>query len=248
MTSMLSVRPVQVKRMSKGLQPGDSLPSRKARLRKYPPLTREQQKLVREHLWVAGRLAHSAQRLTGGFTGCFTRDDLESVAHLALCVAATRYNPDLGWKFSTFAWTTVRGWIQHALRDHSRMVKMPRWIPGIRQEVRDLIKQGMSYSEVADELGLDEKQVVQCEESWQEIHSSYDQTPDEARPKEFIYEVDEVKALLGPEVFKRVGDMQDSDIHALLLHVEGELETQEEKERADRMLDELRAAVSDFLR
>ena len=128
------------------------------------------------------------------------------------------------------------------------MVKMPRWIPGIRQEVRDLIKQGLSYSEVADELGLDEKQVVQCEESWQEIHSSYDHTPDEARPKEFIYEVDEVKALLGPEVFERVGDMQDSDIHALLLHVEGELETKEEKERADKMLDDLRAAVSDFLR
>lgn len=249
MTSTLSVKPVQVNCRMKtkpGLQHGDKLPARKSRIKKYPPLTKEQQLLVQNHMWIAGRLAHSAKRLTGGFTGCFTKGDLESVAYLALCVAATRYNPDLGWKFSTFAWTTVRGWIQHALRDHSRMVKVPRWIPGVRQEVRDLVGQGLSYSEIADELGLDEHQVAMCEESWQEIHSSYDQTPDDSRPKEFVYEIDEVKALLGPEVFKRVGDMQDSDIEILLLHVEGELETNEERERAEGMLSDLRKAISEI--
>ena len=249
MTSTLSVKPVQAKiRMTgkHGLQPGDELPKRRSRVKKYPKLTKEQQRLVEDHMWVAGRLAHSAKRITGGFTGCYTKEDLEGVALFALCVASTYYNPDLGWKFSTFAWTTVRGWIQHALRDHSRMVKMPRWIPGIRQEVRDLAKQGMSYTEIADELGLDEHQVAMCEESWQEIHSSYDHTPDDARPKEFIYEIDEVKALLGPEVFKRVGDMQDSDIQTLLLHVEGELETEEERERAESMLSDLRRAITEI--
>ena len=85
-----------------------------------------------------------------------------------------------------------------------------------------------------------------CEESWQEIHSSYDHTPDDARPKEFIYEIDEVKALLGPEVFKRVGDMQDSDIQTLLLHVEGELETEEERNRAESMLSDLRRAITEI--
>ena len=121
-----------------GLQPGDCLPAKKSRQRKYPPLTKAQQKLVEEHMWIAGRLAHSARRLTGGFTGCYTKDDLEGVAFLALCVAATRFQPELGWKFSTFAWGTARGWIQHALRDHSRIVKVPRWIAGVRQEVRDI--------------------------------------------------------------------------------------------------------------
>ena len=243
MTSTLNARPAQVKFMSKGLQPGDKLPKRRSRLKKYPPLTREQQVLVEDHMWIAGRLAHSARRLTGGFTGCYTRDDLESVALFALCVASTRYDPDLGWKFSTFAWTTVRGWIQHALRDHSRMVKMPRWIPGIRQEVRDLSKQGMSYAEIAEELGLDECQVAMCEESWQEIHSSYDHTPDDCRPKEFIYEIDEVKAMLGVQVFEQVGDLSDADIKLLLLHVEGLLESEEEKARAENLLDELKYLV-----
>lgn len=246
MTSTLSVKPVQANFcMSKvdGLQPGDDLPSKKSRLKSYPPLTKAQQKLVEEHLWVAGRLAHSARSLTGGFTGCFTRNDLESVAHLALCVAATRYNPDLGWKFSTYAWTTVRGWIQHALRDHSRMVRVPRWIGGIRQDVRELLSQGYGYNEVAEELGLDEKQVLMCEESWREIHSSYDHTPDETRPKEFIYEVDEVKAMLGPRIFEQVGDLSDADIKLLLLHVEGLLESEDEKSHAESLLDKLRILI-----
>ena len=228
---------------SNGLQPGDILPLTKSRYKKHPPLTKEQQRLVQDHMWIAGRLAHSAKRLTGGFTGCFTKEDLEGVALFALCVASTRYDPSLGWKFSTFAWTTVRGWIQHALRDHSRMVRMPRWIPGIRQEVRDLARQGMTYTEIADELGLDEHQVAMCEESWQEIHSSYDHTPEDSRPKEFIYEIDEVKAMIGDDLLKQVGDLPDSDIKLLLLHVEGMLESDGEKERAEELLDRIKIAI-----
>ena len=243
-----NAKPVKVSRWTmknQGLQPGDKLPSRKCRMRKYPPLTKEQQKLVEEHRWIAGRLAHRAKIMTGGHTGCYTRDDLESVAFFALCVAATRYDPKLGWKFSTFAWGTTRGWIQHALRDFSRMVKVPRWIGGVRSDVKDLLNSGASYTDIEDELGLDGNQILMCEQSWQEIHSSYDYTPDESRSKEFIYEVDEVKAMLGSEIFEKVGDLNDQDIKLMLLHVEGELETQEEKDRADLMLDRLKAAVNE---
>ena len=226
--------------MSKGLQPGDKLPKKRSRLKKYPPLSPAQQLLVEEHLWIAGRLAQSAKAITGGFTGCYTREDLESVGLFALCVAASRYDPELGWKFSTFAWNTCRGWIQHALRDNSRIVKVPRWIREIRNEVKELLANGMSYADVAEELGLEEHQIVMCEESWQEIHSSYDHTPDDARPREFVYEIDEVKTMLGPRVFEQVGDFSDADIKLLLLHVEDELECEQEKERAQMLLEELR--------
>ena len=226
--------------MSKGLQPGDKLPKKRSRLKKYPPLTKAQQVLVQDHLWVAGRLAHSAKSLTGGYTGSYTRDDLESVALFALCVAATRYNPNLGWKFSTFAWGTARGWIQHALRDHSRMVRVPRWIVGVRQTVRDMLAQGCTYDEIEEELGLNAKQIAMCEESWQDVHTSYDQTNDDQRPREFTYEIDEVKTMLGPEVFQQVGDLCDSDIKLLLLHVEGELECDIEKQRAEDLLNKLK--------
>jgi len=226
-----------------GLQPGDKLPGQKDRRKKYPPLTEAQQALVEEHRWIAGRLAHSAKSMTGGHTGCYTKEDLESVALFALCVAATRFKPELGWKFSTYAWNTARGWIQHALRDFSRMVRIPRWVGGVRNDVKELLSQGMTYEEVADELGLDYRQVLMCEESWQEIHSSFDHTPDESRPREFTYEIDEVKAMLGPRVFELVGDLSDHDIELLLLHVEGSLESKEEKERADFLLNHIRFIV-----
>ena len=232
--------------MSKGLQPGDKLPKKRSRLKKYPPLTRPQQLLVEEHLWVAGRLAQSAKAITGGFTGCYTKEDLESVGLFALCVAASRYNPELGWKFSTFAWNTCRGWIQHALRDNSRIVKIPRWIREVRNEVKELIATGLSYAEVAEELGLEEHQVIMCEESWQEIHSSYDHTLDDARPKEFTYEIDEVKTMLGPRVFEQVGDFSDADIKLLLMHVEDGLECEQEKARAQQLLEELRGLLNKY--
>ena len=46
-------------------------------------------------------------------------------------------------------------------------------------------------------LDLDERQITMCEESWQDVHFSYDYTPDEARTREFIYEIDEIKSHLG---------------------------------------------------
>lgn len=226
-----------------GLQPGDSLPKRKNRKKKYPPLTKEQQKLVSDHLWIAGRLAHSARAMTGGFTGCFTRDDLESVAFFALCVAATRYDKSLTWEFSTFAWNTARGYIQHALRDYSRMVRVPRWIMPVREEVKRMLAEGATYDEVCEDLGLTEQQVLMCEQSWQEIHSSYDHTPDEHRPREFIYEIDEAKTLVGKEVMIALGDLPDADLNLLLSHVEGELEDASEVKKAEELMVFLRSLV-----
>ena len=87
---------------------------------------------------------------------------------------------------------------------------------------------------------MEESQVLMCEESWKEIHSSYDHTPDDSRPREFTYEIDEVKTMIGVEVFHEVGDLSDADIELLLLHVEGELETEEDRDRAEEMLGRLR--------
>lgn len=181
--------------------------------------------------------------MTGGYTGCFSRDDLESVAYFALCVAATRYDVSLGWKFSTFAWNTARGYIQHALRDHSRMVRVPRWIPAVRAEVRRMLQDGATYDEVAEELGLSQQQVLMCEESWHEIHSSYDHTPDDWRPREFIYELDEVKTLVGQEVLAALGDLPDGDLNLLLAHVEGDLESEEDRNKAEELMSMLKSFV-----
>ena len=71
-----------------GLQPGMEIEKRPRKKKKHGELTKKQQKLVEEHLWVAGRLAYSAICRTGNQTGCFTYDDLN---RRPLCVVCCGY-------------------------------------------------------------------------------------------------------------------------------------------------------------
>lgn len=143
----------------------------KDRTHKYPPLTKEQKKLVTNHMYLAGRLAHAAICHTNGHIGMFTKDDLTSIGYFALCVAATKYDKDnkSKAKFSTFAWGFVYGYIRHELRDHSRMIKMPRWIPCIRAGVRERLENGDSYEQIAADYDMPVEKVILCERSWHEI-------------------------------------------------------------------------------
>jgi len=203
----------------------------KRRYKKYPPLTKEQQKLVEEHKWIAGRLAHSAKCHTGGTTGSLTRDDLESIALFALCVAATRYQPELGVKYSTYAWNTARGYVQHALRDYSRMVRTPRWIGGYKKKVDALIMEGKTYEEIADELGLDTVKVMMCEESSFNYHVSYDSSPEGWSTREFVFNVDEAKAtLISPVLLTTLRSMSDAEMKMMERYVDGAPLSEEERE------------------
>jgi DNA-directed RNA polymerase specialized sigma subunit len=191
------------------------------RYKTYPTLTPEQQALVAEHKWISGRLAHGAQCLTGGHTGSLTREDLESIANFALCVAATRYKPEMDIKYSTYAWNTARGYIQHALRDYSRMVRTPRWIANYKTKVSDLIGEGKTYKEVAEILGIDESRVIYCELSSNNYHISYDSSPDDWVSPEFVYELEEHKAtLLSPELIAQIRSLSDAEMGLLMKYIE----------------------------
>lgn len=214
------------------------------RRKRYPPLTRGQQKLVEEHHWIAGRLAHSAKCLTGGQTGCLTRDDLESVALFALCVAATRYDPSMGYKYSTYAWNTARGYIQHALRDTSRMVRTPRWVGAHKKQVDALIKTGKSYVEIAEELGIAIDRVAMCDESTYNYHISYDSRPEDWMTKEFIFEDDEAKAaLISKSLISRMKEMSDAEMRIMERFVEEKPMSDEEREWASDRFYELQAVA-----
>jgi RNA polymerase sigma factor (sigma-70 family) len=214
------------------------------RVKKYPPLTEEQKQLVQDHKWVAGRLAHSAKCITGGHTGMFTREDLESVAYFALCVAASRYTPGKGVKFSTYAWATAQGYIIHALRDHSRMVRLPRRVSGLRTKLRELLNSGMTYEQAATELGIDQEWALLCEMSWKEIHASYDSQPEDWRERQFVYNEDEVQHLLRNEdVAKALRALSDREMEILLAYVDDQQIKPEEALQAQMKIDELRALV-----
>jgi DNA-directed RNA polymerase specialized sigma subunit len=225
------VKRVQVKNMA---------PSRR---RSYPPLSKEQQKLVEDHLWIAGKLTYSASLHTRGFTGCFTKEDLEGIARFALCVAATRYKPELGWKFSTYAWNTARGYIQHALRDHSRIVRVPRPVMAMRESIKERVAKGMPYSEIARDLGLTQEQIFLCEQSWKEIHKSYDHYSEDSRQPEFTYEIDLVKDLIGKDLLFELGSLSDSEINFLLSYFDNKITNPEEIKRAEEKIEALREQI-----
>jgi hypothetical protein len=230
---------------SKNAKPA-TLKMSKRRLKKYPPLSRQQQNLVTEHAWIAGRLAYSAKCLTGGHIGMFTKEDLESVAYFALCVAATRYSSEKGVKFSTYAWNTARGYIQHALRDHSRMVRLPRWINDYRYTLREMLEEGVLYVEALEKMGLTPEKAILCELSWAEMHASYDHHPEGWREREFIYDYDEVKVMLGsPEVMDALRELPNKEMDLLLAFVDDQSLTVAEKESAEILLESLRSLVYD---
>jgi DNA-directed RNA polymerase specialized sigma subunit len=210
------------------------------RYKKYPELTREQQALVAEHKWIAGRLAHGAKCLTGGHTGSLTRDDLESIANFALCVAATRYRPEMNVKYSTYAWNTARGYIQHALRDYSRMVRTPRWIANYKNQVSELVAEGKSYKEIAEVLGLDESKVMHCELSTNNYHVSYDSSPEDWVTPEFVYNFEEHKAtLLSPELITLIRELSDAEMTMLMRYIDGNPSSEEESEWASEKFHDL---------
>lgn len=210
------------------------------RYKKYPKLTKEQQALVEEHKWISGRLAHGAKCLTGGHTGSLTREDLEAIANFALCVAATRYRPDMDVKYSTYAWNTARGYIQHALRDYSRMVRTPRWVANYKSQVSELVAEGKTYGEIATILGIDETKVMQCEMSANNYHISYDSSPEDWVTPEFVYNFDEHKAtLLSPELVSGIKALTDAEMTMLVKFVEGTPVSEEEYEWAAEKFVEL---------
>jgi DNA-directed RNA polymerase specialized sigma subunit len=211
------------------------------RYKKYPTLTPEQQALVEEHKWIAGRLAHGAKCLTGGHTGSLTREDMESVANFALCVAATRFRPDMGVKYSTYAWNTARGYIQHALRDYSRMVRTPRWVANYKNKVSALLLEGRSHKEIADILDIDVEKVVCCELALNNYHLSYDSTPEDWVSPEFVFDFDEYKAtLLSPELLQEIRSLSDAEMKMLLQYIEGAPISEEEREWAAEKFFDLR--------
>lgn len=212
----------------------------KKRQRQYPRLSREQQKLVEEHMWIAGRLAYGAKCLTGGHTGSLTREDLESIAKFALCVAATKYDPELNVKYSTYAWKTARGYIQHALRDYSRLVKTPRWVAKYKDQVFDMLKENRTYGEIAEALEIDESRVLDCQLSENNYHVSYDLQPDEWGSTEFVYNADEVKStLFSKELIEEINKLTDAQIEVILAYTEGRELNDSHRDWASKVFDKL---------
>lgn len=73
-----------------------------------------QQKLVEQYVPLANKLAYKKKKTLPSFVDI---EELKSAAYMGLVEAASRYNPNLGVQFSTFAYPRVFGAIQDYLRE-----------------------------------------------------------------------------------------------------------------------------------
>ena len=73
-----------------------------------------QQQLVEKYIPLANKLAYQKKRTLPRFVDV---EELKSAAYMGLVEAASRFNPDLGVQFSTFAYPRVFGAIHDYLRE-----------------------------------------------------------------------------------------------------------------------------------
>src|SRR5437762_2282026 len=85
-------------------------------------------------------------------------DDIVQVGYLGLIKAIERFDPDLGYEFTTFATLTVAGEIKRYFRDKGTAIRFPRRLQELHQSVVRVNEQ-MSQSEIARRLGISQMHV-----------------------------------------------------------------------------------------
>ena len=123
---------------------------------------------VRDHLIERheGLVRHVAR---GYLNSGESYDDIVSVGHLGLVNAVDRFDPGRGTKFATFAVPTIKGEIRRHFRDRTWGLRVPRRIQELSMRARQATEEmtqrcgrSPTYSELADQLGVTEEEVIEA--------------------------------------------------------------------------------------
>jgi RNA polymerase sigma-B factor len=122
--------------------------------------------LVEDHLFMVDILIRK-------YTGKgIERDDLYQVGALALIKAVERFDPDKGFKFSSFATPTILGEIRKYFRDRGWSVRVPRSLkenavalPGVKDELTSELGRVPTVAEIAERMSISEGDVLEAMES-----------------------------------------------------------------------------------
>jgi RNA polymerase sigma-B factor len=98
-------------------------------------------------------------------------EDIAQVGYLGLIKAIERFDPDLGYEFTTFATLTVAGEIKRYFRDKGTAIRFPRRLQELHQSVlrvneqmKNELGREPTVSELADRLGVTPDDVTEAME------------------------------------------------------------------------------------
>jgi len=98
-------------------------------------------------------------------------DDIVQVGYLGLIKAIERFDPDLGYEFTTFATLTVAGEIKRYFRDKATAIRFPRRLQELHQSVlrvneqmKNELGREPTVGELADRLGVSPDDVTDAME------------------------------------------------------------------------------------
>jgi len=98
-------------------------------------------------------------------------DDIVQVGYLGLIKAIDRFDPDLGYEFTTFATLTVAGEIKRHFRDKGTAIRFPRRLQELHQsavrvneQMKNELGREPTVAELADRLGVAPEDVTEAME------------------------------------------------------------------------------------
>jgi RNA polymerase sigma-B factor len=140
---------------------------------KADPIARYEEALVEKYRPLVYRIVHSFSHGPDQF------EDLVQVGTVGLVLAIRRFDLETGFRFSTYAWTTIRGEIQRYFRDKTWAVNVPRELKerSLRvfnavNELNSELGQEPTVAELAKRTGLSEEAIQEAMELGSAYHPS----------------------------------------------------------------------------
>ncbi len=110
--------------------------------------------------------ANLVERIARRFSGIEPFEDLVQVGFIGLLNALSKFDPEAGVRFNTYATYLVAGEIKHYLRDRSQTIRHPAWLQELRHKVNrsvNILTQSLGRTptnrEIAEEIGVSETAV-----------------------------------------------------------------------------------------